>query len=181
MCDCTDFWSADHNDDLALKGALCKRISMLGSRQCRSPADWIDDEKVDVKNCFEGVDVRTTATLLSSTPDRQFHLKFIPKGSMGKVLRCFEEESWCNGECEYTRMVYIQWDGWPNVCIHTEMEMDDMVRIRPSNGYWHRFDVDPDLDPTFHFDADPDPLPDWHPNIADPQEDPTSSFKLIGK
>jgi hypothetical protein len=42
-----------------------------------------------------------------------------------------------------------------------------------------RFEADPDLDPTFHFDADPDP--DWHQNNAGTHADPTPSIPLVGK
>jgi hypothetical protein len=39
----------------------------------------------------------------------------------------------------------------------------------------HRFDADPDPEPNFHVDADPD----LHQNFADPHADPTSSFKHV--
>ncbi len=37
---------------------------------------------------------------------------------------------------------------------------------------WHRFDADPDTDPTIHFDADSD---------SDPDFDPTPQFAHVGK
>jgi hypothetical protein len=45
----------------------------------------------------------------------------------------------------------------------------------------HRFDADPDS--TFHFDADPEPNPDWHQNNADPNPDLTQVYTSwkIGK
>jgi hypothetical protein len=43
----------------------------------------------------------------------------------------------------------------------------------------HRFDADPNS--TLHFDADPDPVPDWHQNNADPHADPTPSSTHVGK
>ncbi len=40
----------------------------------------------------------------------------------------------------------------------------------------HRCDADPDPNPNFHFDAYPDPYPDWYQYDADPQADPTPNF-----
>jgi hypothetical protein len=37
------------------------------------------------------------------------------------------------------------------------------------------------IDPTFYFDADPDPDADWHQNNADPHADHTPSFTHNGK
>jgi len=99
--DSTSFWSADHNDDLALKGALCKRISMLGSKQFRSPADWKDGVKLNIVNCVIGLDVRATDHLESA----EGHC--IPLGTMGKV--------------RYHNMsneILIEWDGFPNSSRH---------------------------------------------------------------
>jgi hypothetical protein len=43
--------------------------------------------------------------------------------------------------------------------------------------YRHRFDATPDLDPTFHFNADPDQ--EWHQNNANPHANLTPSLYIF--
>jgi hypothetical protein len=40
----------------------------------------------------------------------------------------------------------------------------------------HRFNADPDLNPNFHVDADPDPHPDWQQYDADPHTEHVGNF-----
>jgi hypothetical protein len=106
--DCTGFWSADHNDDLALKGALCKRISMLGSRQFRSP------DKLNFRNCKEGLHVRAANLLESVEGD------CIPLGTRGRVhLHYLSDNS--NRRSGPPYELYIKWDNLPDVRRHNEM------------------------------------------------------------
>ncbi len=110
--DCTGFWSADHNDDLALKGALCKRISMLGSRQFPSPADRKD--KLNFRNCKEGLHVRAANLLESVEGD------CIPLGTRGRVhLYYLSDNSHRRSGPPYE--LYIKWDNFPDVRRHYEM------------------------------------------------------------
>jgi hypothetical protein len=45
-------------------------------------------------------------------------------------------------------------------------------------GIFDRVDADPDQDPNFHFDTNPDP--DWHQNDADLHADSSPSFTHVG-
>ncbi len=68
-------------------------------------------------------------------------------------------------------------------CIFTFVIFDYCLRITCGHHTLrlnrHPFDADPDLDPNFHVEADPDP--DWHQNEADPHADPNPSLQMLGK
>ncbi len=111
--DCTSFWSVDHNDDLALKGALCKRISMLVSRQFLSLADWKDGDKLNFSNCKEGLHVRAADHLESVEGD------YIPLGTRGRVHLYYifaPNNSVRRSGPPYE--LFIKWDNFPDVRRH---------------------------------------------------------------
>jgi hypothetical protein len=104
----TGFWSADHNDDLALKGALCKRISMLGR------------DELNYRNCKEGLHVRAAIDMESVEGHS------IPQGSTGKVQVYYIRSPKISDRKnrlpdEPPIELYIQWDDLPDLSKHDEM------------------------------------------------------------
>jgi hypothetical protein len=117
--DSTSFWSADYNDDEALKAALCKRIATVRStpkKNSRSAADWKDGEELNLRNCQAGRAVRATDHLISVEGYN------IPRGCMGHVL----ETSF---GLSLFPILKILWDDLPDESCHRAMK--NIVCIQP--------------------------------------------------
>jgi hypothetical protein len=110
--DSTSFWSADYDDDLSLKAALCKRIATVRStphKNSRCAADLTDGGELHPGICQPGRAVKATNYLISEEGYN------IPRGSMGFVC---EYVSVTNSGLIPFPILKILWNGMPDISSH---------------------------------------------------------------
>ncbi len=127
--DSTSFWSADYDDDLSLKAALCKRIATVRSigtpqKNSWSGADWEDGEELNLRNCQAGRAVKATDHLISAEGHN------IPRGSMGHVHVYVPVNT---SRLILFPILKILWDDLPDFSSHGTMNnIIRMKRINPN-------------------------------------------------